>query len=46
MSKKVVGHIAANWSNIKNYGEKKVVGYTDDGEGVSLRSQSADVKNA
>jgi hypothetical protein len=44
MSKRGIGFIAANGSNIKNYGEKKIVGYTDDGEGVSLRIQCADVK--
>jgi hypothetical protein len=44
MSKKGIGFIAANGSNITSYGEKQIVGYTDDGEGVSLRIQRADVK--
>ena len=39
-----MGFVAANGTKIKNYGEKKVIGYTDDGEGVSLKMQCADVK--
>ncbi len=45
MSKIGIGYGAANGNNIKNYGEKKIVGYIDDGEGVSWRMQCADVKN-
>ena len=44
MSKRGIGFVAANGSGIKNYGEKKIAGYTDDGEGVSMRVQCADVK--
>ena len=44
MSRRGIGFVAANGSGIKNYGEKKIVGYTDDGEGVSMRVQCADVK--
>ena len=44
MSKRGRGYVAANGSGIKNYGEKKIAGYTDDGEGVSMRVQCADVK--
>ena len=46
MSKRGIGYVAANGSSIKNYGEKKIVGYTDDGESVSVRVQCADVKKA
>ena len=44
MSETGIGFVAANGSGIKNYGEKKTAGYTDDGEGVSMRAQCADVK--
>ena len=37
MSKRGIGFVAANGSGIKNYGEKRIAGYTDDGEGVSMR---------
>ena len=37
MSTKGIGFVAANGSAIKNYGEKRVVGYTEDGEGVSIK---------
>ncbi len=30
MSRKGIGFVAANGSGIKNYGEKMIVGYTDD----------------
>jgi hypothetical protein len=43
MSKKGIGFVAANGSAIKNYGEKRVVGYTEDGEGVSIKITCADV---
>ncbi len=46
MSKRGIGYAAAKWSSIENYGEKKIVGYTDDGESVSVRVQRADVKKA
>ena len=45
MSKKGIGFVAANGSSIKNYGEKRIAGYTDDGEGVSLKIQCADVRS-
>ncbi len=44
MSKRGVGYAAANGSSVENHGEKKIVGHTDDGEGVSMRAQRADVK--
>ena len=44
MSKKGIGFIAANGSEIKIHGEKKVVGYTDDGEAVAMRMTCADVQ--
>ena len=44
MSKRGIGFVAANGSGIKNYGEKKIAAYIDDGEGVSMRVQCADVK--
>ncbi len=33
-----------NGSGIKNHGEKKIIGHTEDGKGVSLRLQCADAK--
>ena len=44
MSRRGIGFVAANGSSIKSYGEKKIVGYTDNGEAVSMRVQRADVK--
>ena len=44
MSRRGIGFVAANGSSIKSYGEKKIVGYTDNGEAVSMRVQCADVK--
>ena len=44
MSRRGIGFVAANGSGIKSYGEKKIVGYTDNGEAVSMRVQCADVK--
>ena len=44
MSRNNVGFVAANGSRICNYGERKVLGYTDNGEGVSMRMTCADVK--
>ena len=44
MSRRGIGFVAANGSGIKSYGEKKIVGYTDSGEAVSMRVQCADVK--
>ncbi len=32
MSKSGIGLAAANGSGIKNYGEKKIIGYTEEGE--------------
>ncbi len=46
MSERDIGYVAANGSSSENYGEKKIVGYTDDGDGVSTRAQHADVKKA
>ncbi len=36
--------MAANGRGIKSYIEKKIVGYTDNGEAVSMRVRCADVK--
>ena len=44
VSERGVGLVAANGSGIKNYGEKQIIGHTEDGEGVSLRIQCADAK--
>ncbi len=41
MSKKGIGYVAANGSSITNLGEKRIVGYTESGEGVSLKIQCA-----
>ncbi len=38
-----IGFAAANRSGIKNYGEK-IIGHTEDGEGVSLRTQRFEAK--
>ncbi len=46
MSKKAIGHAAAWGSSGKSYGEKKIAGYTDDGESVSVKIQRTDVKKA
>ena len=45
MSRKGIGFVAANGSSIQNYGEKMIIGYTDDGGAVSMKVQCADVKN-
>ncbi len=37
MSKRGIGLVAADGSGIKHDGEKKIVGYTEDGEGANLR---------
>ncbi len=39
ISKKGIGFVAAIGSIIQSYGEKRVVGNTDSGEGVSLKVQ-------
>ena len=44
MSRKGIGFVAANGSGVKNYGEKMIVGYTDEGGAVSMKVQCADVK--
>ncbi len=44
MSERGVGLVAANGSGIEHYGEKKIAGHTEDGEGVSLRTQRADAR--
>ncbi len=46
MSKKGIGCVAANGSSNKNYGENKVIGHTESGDGVSIKIQRADVKKA
>ncbi len=44
--KKGIGYAAASGVSVENYGEKKIVGYTGDGESVGTRVQSGDVKKA
>jgi len=44
MSRNGIGFVAANGSKISNFGERRVVGYTDEGEGVSMRMTCADVQ--
>ncbi len=44
MSKRGIGFVAANGSGIKNDEDKKIIGHTEDGEGVSQRIQCADLK--
>ncbi len=44
MSRRGIGYVPADVCSVKNYGEKEIVGYADDGEVVSMRSQRADVK--
>ena len=39
MARRGIGYVAANGSSIESYGEKKVVGYTNDGESVSMKTQ-------
>ncbi len=46
MSKRGIGYAAAHGCSVQSYGEKKIVGYTDDGESVSTRVQRADVERA
>ncbi len=43
MSKKGMSYGAANGSRVNRYGEKKAVGYTDSGEGGSVKIQLVDV---
>jgi hypothetical protein len=43
MSEQGIGFVAANGSRIENYGEKQVVGYTDEGDAVGMRMTCADV---
>ncbi len=43
-NKRGIGYVAAHGSGVKNYGENKFVGRTEDGEGVSLRTQRGGVK--
>ena len=43
MSKNNVGFVAANGSKISNFGERTVIGFTDDEEAVSMRMTCADV---
>ncbi len=44
MRKRGIGFLVAGGNGIKNHGEKKIIGHTEDGEGESLRIQRADVK--
>ena len=44
MSRKGIGFVAANGSEIKNYREKLIVGYADDGGAVSMKVHCADAK--
>jgi hypothetical protein len=44
MSESGFGFIAANCSKIDNFGEKRVVGYTDEGEAVGMRMTVANVQ--
>jgi hypothetical protein len=41
MSRRGIGFVAANGSGIKNYGEKMIVGYIDDGGAVSMKVHCA-----
>jgi hypothetical protein len=43
MSEAGVGFVAANGSKIENFGERQVVGYTDEGDSVGMRMTVADV---
>jgi hypothetical protein len=43
MSEAGVGFVAANGSRIANFGEKQVLGWTDEGDPVSMRMTVADV---
>ena len=43
-SQKGIGFVAASGTRIENYGEKRVIGYTDDWHGISMNMQCADVK--
>ncbi len=38
VSKKCIGHVAANESNVDTYGEKRIVGHMGSGKGVSMNS--------
>ncbi len=44
MSRRGIGFAAAHGSGIEDYGEKKIVGYTEDGGGISLRIRRVEVK--
>jgi hypothetical protein len=43
MSEAGIGFVAANGTKIENFGEKQVVGYTDEGDPVGMRMTVADV---
>jgi hypothetical protein len=43
MSEAGIGFVAANGSRIENYGEKQVMGWTDEGDPVTMRMTVADV---
>ncbi len=44
MSKKGFGYAASNRSKTESYGEGRIFGHTESGDGMSMRIQSADVK--
>ncbi len=44
VSRRDIGFVAARGSGIKDYGEKRVFGHTEDAEGVSLRIHCAGAK--
>ncbi len=46
MSKNDVECIAANGGKISNYGERRVVGYADDAEGIGMKMQRAGAQKA
>jgi hypothetical protein len=43
LSEAGIGFVAANGSKIDNYGEKQLVGYTEEGDAVGMRMTCADV---
>ena len=46
MSKRGIGFAAVNGSGATKHGEKKIIGHTEDGEGVGLRIQRTAVEKA
>ncbi len=39
-----LGYVAANGGKVETFGAKRIVGYTESGDGVSMKIQHADVK--